>query len=374
VDAYYAVATAPARPPVTDLLAGVPKAPRASRTVLACIGVGALAQGLFWLLTRSPSVEPEAAIRYALVTTLGVYCVVSVVLVRHVASENVRLAWRGTWPAWLCVLTGLASGGLLALGLLHGHLSGTPGDPRVAMLVSEGDVPHVLLTVLLVVVLAPLTEEVLFRGLLCESLSGNRRFAVWVSAAAFAAWHLSPKALVYYTLMGAFLGGLYLRRGLAGSIAAHAAFNGLLAFAAVSYALTPGATVAADGLVVRAPHGWHAVSSHDLYLRGPSAGEVHVVRIPGVSSLNPQVAADRLAAGVLDGPGYHVRAETARTVRLPIGMAVRVRVVSDGRDGDVVLFAANGKVYAAELASGGSPRVRKDFETILRDLRATPSR
>ncbi len=373
MDDYFAVATAvPRAVPAADFSAGVPKAPRASRTVLACIGVGALSQAVFWLLTRSPSVEPEAAIRYALVTTLGVYCVVSVVLLRHIGSDGVRLAWRGTWPAWLCVLTGLASGGLLAFALLHGHLSGTPGDPRVAVLVSEGDVPHVLLTVLLVVVLAPLTEEVLFRGLLCESLSGDRRFAVWVSAAAFAAWHLSPKALVYYTLMGAFLGGLYLRRGLAGSIAAHAAFNGLLAFAAVSYALTPGATVAADGLVVRTPHGWHAVSPDALYLRGPSAGEVRIDRIPGVTSLNAETAADRLAAGVLDGPGYHVVAETARTVRLPIGTAVRVRVVSDGRDGDVVLFAVGGRVYAAELVSGGSVRVRRDFETILRDLRAAP--
>lgn len=362
-DAYFAVAV-PAR--AVDLLPEEPPRPRVTKTVLGCIAVGAACQAAYLLLTRD--VEAEAAIRYAFVTTLAVYVVVAAVLVRAARG----LHWRnpGLPALGLSVATGLGLGAGLAFFLLRGDLVSNPGDPRLALMVSEGAVSHIVATVLIAVVAAPLCEEVLFRGLLLGSLApSSRRVAVWVSAFAFAAWHLSPKALLYYSLFGALFGALYLRRGLVCSIAAHAAFNGTLVLAATAYALGPGVTVSGSGLVLSAPPGWHVAEEGGLHLRGPSAGEVRVEVVPGFESLDLDTVADRIASGVLDSDVFGVLPETARTVSLPVGEAVRVRVRYDGRDGDVVLFAARGRVYAVELLSGGSLRVRADFEEILRDLR-----
>ena len=361
-DAYYAVATGAVRAPSVDLCAPSPAPSRAGRTVLLCLAVGAASQGLYWLLTRDSAVEPEAAVRYAFVTTLGVYAVVAALVSRAVRH---RLDWRAT-P--LSLLAGLSLGGGLAYLLLRGDT--TAGDPRLALMVSEGSFANIAATVLIAVVAAPLCEEVLFRGLLLSSMleSQGRRFAVWVSALAFAAWHLNPGAMPYYTLFGVVFGALYLKRGLVCSIAAHAAFNGTLVVAAIAYATGPGVTVRSDGLVLTAPPGWHHAGD-GLHLRGPSAGEVLVQVFPPSLRLDPDVALERLTSGALDSADFTVRPETASALRLPVGDAIRVRVRTGGRDGDVVLFTANGRVYAVELLSGGSPRVRADFAEMLHDLR-----
>src|SRR5690348_11755501 len=119
--------------------------------------------------------------------------------------------------------------------------------------------------VLVIAVVAPLVEEYIFRGLLAESLAPHgRRLALWVSAAAFAAAHLSPVRFPYYLAMGLLLGRLYLRSGIWASITAHAVFNGaVLATAAI--VLTVGSsTITTHGLQVTLPAGWHAIATPAL--------------------------------------------------------------------------------------------------------------
>jgi membrane protease YdiL (CAAX protease family) len=350
-----------------------PATTKAGRTVVAAIAIGALSQGVMWLLTRN-SVENEAAIRYALCTTLAVYAIVAVIVIRRLAASTEPLHWRGSWHPAASVALGLAMGGGLAYTLMSGvHSAGRQGgDPRVALLVSEGDLPHILATVLITVIAAPVLEELLFRGLLLAQLAPHgRRLAIWVSAFAFAAWHLSPSGLVYYTLMGSLMGAVFIRRGLYASMALHAAFNGVLTIAAISYALAPGAVARTGALTVRAPHGWHAVAGgFDVHLTGPSAAEILAVDapLPGATR-DADLIADRLRHGAVPGAAvFQPRLETVRTISLRAGDAAAVSVTVDGRDGEMVLLPHRDGVYLVVLVSGGSPRVRADFARVLKDL------
>lgn len=370
---------APAHHPWPTPMAAPPvRAPasKAGRTVVAAIAIGALSQGAMWLLTRH-TVENEAAIRYALCTTLAVYAIVAVIIIRRLAAATEPLHWRGTWHPSASIALGLAMGGGLAYSLMTGvHAAGQQGgDPRVALLVSEGDLPHILATVLITVVAAPVLEELLFRGLLLASLAHHgRRLAIWVSAFAFAAWHLSPSGLVYYTLMGSLMGAVFIRRGLFASIALHAAFNGVLTVAAISYALAPGAVAHTGPLTVRAPHGWHAVPDEfDVHLTGPSAAEILAfdAPLPGATQ-DADLIAQRLRNGAVPAvAGYRPRLETVRTLSLRVGIAVSVSVVVDGRDAEMVLLPHQDAVFLVILVSGGSPRVRADFDRVLKDISFT---
>jgi uncharacterized protein len=80
-----------------------------------------------------------------------------------------------------------------------------------------------------IAILAPLTEELLFRGLLQKSLSHRipQIAAVLVAAAIFAAIHLDPYAFPALFVMGAVFGYLYYRTGsLRVSILLHMINNG----------------------------------------------------------------------------------------------------------------------------------------------------
>ncbi len=78
------------------------------------------------------------------------------------------------------------------------------------------------------VVIAPVTEELLFRGLILRSLRTRygRAVAIGVTAVLFAVFHLDPQALVFATLIGIVLGVIADRaRSIVPSIALHAGFN-----------------------------------------------------------------------------------------------------------------------------------------------------
>jgi membrane protease YdiL (CAAX protease family) len=79
-----------------------------------------------------------------------------------------------------------------------------------------------------VVVGAPISEEVFFRGFLFGSLRGRLRFlpAAAISGAAFALFHVQPLLIAVMVFVGIALAYVYERRGsLAAPIAAHAIFN-----------------------------------------------------------------------------------------------------------------------------------------------------
>jgi membrane protease YdiL (CAAX protease family) len=80
------------------------------------------------------------------------------------------------------------------------------------------------------VLVAPVTEELLFRGLILRALKARygRGAAIGLSALLFGAFHVDPQALVFASLVGLVLGWVAERaRSTMPSIAMHAAFNAL---------------------------------------------------------------------------------------------------------------------------------------------------
>jgi hypothetical protein len=295
-----------------------------------------------------------------MVLTLAVYAVVGVLVVTQI-TPTVRLRWSDGNPA-LGSATGLLVGGGLSVLLL--------------LVVSAA-------AVLLTCVAAPLVEEVLFRGLLLESQRGRgTAVAIWLSAIAFAVWHLTPSALRYYALMGALLGWLYTRRGLVCSMAAHVGFNGVLTIAALSVVLSPGATVTVDGLSAQLPSGWRAVDSSKMPASlgflgsaegflGPSGSAVVVLSIPTPTAPPIDLAYDRLSS---DGammslaPGH----TSLHELRLPSGPAVEITAERNGDQVTAVFIPHDGRSYTLVLHGAGSVKARSDFERILRSLRLPP--
>jgi membrane protease YdiL (CAAX protease family) len=92
------------------------------------------------------------------------------------------------------------------------------------------DAVGVVLLVLVVVVLAPIIEELFFRGLLLRSL--ERRVGRWgaliISSLVFGAVHLQALQFLALTVIGLVLGWLTQHFGRLGpAIWAHVAFNGV---------------------------------------------------------------------------------------------------------------------------------------------------
>lgn len=84
--------------------------------------------------------------------------------------------------------------------------------------------------VLLLVIVAPVTEELLFRGVILRGLLGRFRpaTAVFLTAVLFGILHLNPWQFVSATLLGIAFGWFYLRTGSVGlCVIAHGIANGL---------------------------------------------------------------------------------------------------------------------------------------------------
>ncbi len=85
-----------------------------------------------------------------------------------------------------------------------------------------------LFLVLAVVILAPLVEELIFRGLVMGHLltKMKRPYAIALSSVIFGLIHLNPLQILYAALMGALLALIYVRAGtIWAAIFAHAGFN-----------------------------------------------------------------------------------------------------------------------------------------------------
>ncbi len=146
---------------------------------------------------------------------------------------QVGLAWRWGDAAWIAA--GLALQILVAVvvGSLLNLLPGEPSQQQVVEVASEVPRDWVLVVVFaLLVVVAPVVEEIVYRGVLLSRL--RRSMGPWpailVAAGAFAAIHLVDPAAVYAVpglfLIGVALGWLALSTGDLGvPIAVHAGVN-----------------------------------------------------------------------------------------------------------------------------------------------------
>lgn len=161
-----------------------------------------------------------------------------------------RLTWRllgPVRPGWLQVALGLGIGivgtiGAYTINAILVTAVGTeePVEQEILQEVLLGG-RATILAVLVAVVMAPLVEEVLFRGLLFQSL--RRRVGMWpaalLSTAVFAVVHVEiilsqPVALAGLFALGTFLAWAFHRTGsLVVPIVGHAVFNGISVLLAV---------------------------------------------------------------------------------------------------------------------------------------------
>lgn len=171
--------------------------------------------------------------------------VFAVVLWRGLPAQNRRAAIAVKGPLAKAIATGVGVGFALVVGAAVILLTGSAIDPTVERRLNEvediGSVPwQIVLTVIALIVLAPLGEELLLRGLLLRGLA--RRLAFWpaalVSSAIFAGAHadsyiLWPRAIALFGT-GVVLAWLYRRQGYWASVSAHATVNTIAAIALVA--------------------------------------------------------------------------------------------------------------------------------------------
>jgi membrane protease YdiL (CAAX protease family) len=352
---------------------------RAVRLAIGVILLNILNTGFFIVLVRTGHMEDSTAITLATWMGLAFYGVVLMLMTGPLLT--LRPAWLKGDPHTARLL-GAEIGFAFALGLtiLGWAASGHPIlDPGTDALVSEGSVARIVLAFLAVAVVAPVVEELLFRGVVAESL--RRRgpaIAIGVSAFLFGLAHLqwSLIGITYFTTCGVVLGVLYWRRGLWASISAHAAFNGSLVVLAVAVALGPTHVLAANGLSVQARSDWHIADTRDgsieLALQGPSAATFIVERAPMPN--NPFFSLDGLAAAINGGrvplpEGTTIQAGTAHVVtQYPMGRAVQMAVKVHGHAGVVVIVPENQTIWEVDIATQGSNRAVAEYPDMLHTL------
>ncbi len=371
----------PAAAPQTRLLSG-----RAIALVAAAIGLGILLQAFAYEISRDPSRTVDSQIRWSIVLTVLQYAAVAAIVLSQI-TPKVKLQWGPGSPAarvGIGAAVGLAGGGMILL-LLHAAFGTLTSDNRVVLLMSGGDATRIVAAIALTCLAAPLVEEVLFRGLLLESLrSHNVAMGVVVSAMFFAVWHLNRQALLYYTAMGCIFGWLYVKRGLVASMTAHICFNGALTVAAVVIVLGPSHTYDVDGLELTVAAGWtnesaaaaaeFGAAAPDLALQGPDASLIVVSATPlGERVYDPDMVAQRLSAGSYPFTGVAYDRSSVRQADLPsLGRAVEVNFTLGALHGEDVLFAVDGQAYAVRFINGGSGKAESDFRDVLSTLRPQP--
>jgi membrane protease YdiL (CAAX protease family) len=348
------------------------------RTVITAISFGVVLQVVDYVLTRGLHLQNPTAVALGLGLTLAFYLVVLSLVQGRLYEGKVKPVWHIGSPG-PGALVGIGVGAALALfviaanSALAGHLT---SDATSMMVFAQGGLIRIAMLVVVTVVCAPFIEELLFRGLLAESLRPRGKGqAIWLSALAFALWHLRPELLRYYLLIGALLGLLYWKRGLVCSMSAHATFNGLLTLVAALAVTGAAHTVTGAGVTLSAPAAWQQVTSTTggpdgpgLELRSPSGAGVFVERLDIPAALDPNQVAARMNSVPTLGPGVVVKAGTVHPVQYPAGAGASAEVDDNGRDADAVVISSAQGTVVAELITGGNTNARPQFESMLQTL------
>ncbi|MFN2608930.1 MAG: type II CAAX prenyl endopeptidase Rce1 family protein [Acidimicrobiales bacterium] len=174
----------------------------AGRTVAGTIVLNVVLQVA--AIASSQGMETGPAIRLSLVAGVAFYGLCALWVLARSTVLGVRPVARigRVAPA---LAEGAVVGAGLAVVLVAGLrlAAGHPVlDPVTGLLTSSGPAALILGTVVLVL-LGPLVEELVFRGFLAEALRPHgARFALVVSAAAFSVAHLRFAQFRYYAAMG----------------------------------------------------------------------------------------------------------------------------------------------------------------------------
>lgn len=354
---------------------------KAGRTVAAIIVLNLILQVSELVYFAVNDTEPATAIRFSLITglvfyglcaawtmwrsaTLAVHPVLGLVKKNAVVGAAEGFVVGGASAALLFAVLRLAAG--------HPVL-----DPSTAVLAVQGSVASLVLGALLLAVAAPVVEELVFRGFLAEALRPKgKRTAVILSAIAFSLAHLRLAAFRYYVLVGIVLAFLYFRRGLVGSVAAHATFNGMLLLLAITASHGPLTVVHHDGESVAVPATYHtATDTHgdDIVATGPIGARAELAH----ADLPVVVPIDRLASDLSRGaipfpPGLTVYYATTRLQTLPAGQAVVLSATVNGKDGRLVVLPHGNRLWIVVFRSDGSSRSFHELDQMLRSWKLPP--
>ena len=194
-----------------------------------------------------------------------------------------------------------------------------------------------------------------------------------ISAAAFSLAHLRLAQFRYYLFMGVVLGLVYWRRGLIGSVSAHAAFNGMLLVIAVAATHGPPVPVSAAGATVSLPAAWVSVanvSSDDLVAAGPAGTRLELAHADLGRALPPaEVLARTVGSGGVPMPArVSLDYATVMVIDLPAGRAVSVKASVDGHGGRMVMVPKGDRLWLASVVGSGA-KADADFDAILRSWR-----
>jgi len=213
---------------------------------------------LFMLILRAETIQAFASPRTPAAFVLSGLLLIGAAIVVAREERGARLEDLGIKRAGFVrgVVLGLLAFVLLQpvlYGLGRAHAEAAKAWPRTIPhpflqqpaheLLATPSLLAFLLGVFSVVVIAPVAEELLFRGLLLPAL---RRWAkplaaVWLSGAFFGAAHASQADMFVFLpmfVMGVVLGYLYDRtRTLAAPLAAHATYNALVVLQLLAYRL-----------------------------------------------------------------------------------------------------------------------------------------
>jgi len=369
------------RPPLAD----VPPAPAEPKglvtwstvLVLLAIGAGIVALKLSESLAGHGKSSNDL-INDGLTLTVLVYVVVGGLVAGFIAVNKISLRWHEGDPvrsAGMGVVRGLLLSGLVT-AVFSSATHRLHGDDRFSSLLSEGNGVRILVLILLLVVAAPLVEETLFRGLLLESWRRFGWVALVVSAIAFAAWHLIGSAILYYWLMGLALGRIYVRRGLIGSMAAHATFNSVVLVVTIASVSGSGHNYDTAHVHAHTPPSWHSLSAsqtsdlHDeLVLTGPSGSSVEIATVAHPPIAKSALAADAhstltAALGRLGGDPTDTE-----VVDLPLGTTERGTVEANGHSVEVYVTATTDRTYITATNTASSKTARNQIPGILNSLR-----
>jgi len=209
--------------------------------VLLAFALLVVGAGLLSLTDLSDSAS-SAILAFATSLLLLVF---GLILWRRLPEHERRWAVAPKRPLRAAVGFGVAMGFAIVIGAGAIIVTGSAIDPVVERRLSElediGTGPwELILTVTALVVLAPLGEELLFRGLLLRGLTRRMRFwpAALVSSAFFTAAHADAYILWPRTISllgtGVTLAWVYRTRGYWGSVAAHATVNTIASIALVA--------------------------------------------------------------------------------------------------------------------------------------------
>lgn len=341
--------------------------------MVVLIGLNVLFGVVMYVASASGTLEPDQAIRYGVYGGIVLFMAGLIVSIDRVITAQLRIFWqRGG------ALTGASIGALTGLGLAFGvtELSKAAThrpfiEESAALLISGGGWKRIVLAALVTAVMAPVVEELVFRGLFAQSLrKWGLPLAVGISSSTFAIAHLrfGVPQLLYFGFMGSIFCGLYFRRGLAGSVGAHAAFNGTLVALTVMTMTGPARVVVGAGASLTVPGHWWELTGRDdamLALGGPSASRILFMGQPIPSGM---VADVEVVTQNLASFGMAVTQGSVRTVDVSGRKAIRFQSTENGHVVEVIVVPGQSSVWTVVFVSGGSNRARADFERMLPTL------